>query len=106
MTPTNPTPPPASSGRGGNGDHHAHDRHHAQQGHADHDGLYNEDVAHEDTDVNIRTLVIFCLGLVAVVAVASFAMGGLFRLFEDRAGQNDPPISPSCPPLGRMNKNA
>ena len=87
MTPTNPGP-------------HAHDSYHAQHGHADHDGLYNEDVAHEHSDVNVRSLLMFCLGLAVVVAVAFVAMYGLFIVFERQAVQNDPVLSPLTLPAG------
>lgn len=89
MTPTNPDP-------------HAHDRFHAAHGHADHDGLYNEDVAHEHSDVNVRGLLMFCLGLVVVAAVVHVAMWGLFVVFERQAAQNDPVVSPLAVPAGQM----
>jgi hypothetical protein len=89
MTPTNPDP-------------HAHDSYHAQHGHADHDGLYNEDVAHEHSDVNVRSLLMFCLGLAGVVAVAFVAMYGLFIVFDRQADQNDPVLSPLTLPAGEL----
>lgn len=89
MTPTNP-------------DHHAHDTFHAAHGHADHDGLYNEDVAHEHSDINIRALVMFCVGLVIVAVVVHIAMWGLFVVFERQAVQNDPILSPLTLPAGEL----
>jgi hypothetical protein len=88
MTPTRPDP-------------HAHDSYHAQHGHASHDGLHNEDVAHEHSDVNIRALLMFCVGLIAVVAVVQVAMWGLFVVFERQAVQNDPVLSPHAIPAGQ-----
>ena len=89
MTPINPDP-------------HAHDTFHAAHGHAAHDGLYNEDVAHEHSDVNIRALLMFCLGLVVVTAVVQVAMWGLFVVFERQAVQNDPVLSPLMLPAGEL----
>jgi hypothetical protein len=85
-----------------NPDPHAHDSFHAQHGHAEHDGLYNEDVAHEYSDVNIRGLLMFCVGLAAIVVVVFVAMRGLFGVFEGQAVQNDPVLSPHAVPAGQQ----
>jgi hypothetical protein len=95
MKPTEPTPPPAH-------DSHALDRHHAAHGHTDHDGLYNEDVAHEYSDVNVRSLLVFCFGLIAICGVVAVAMYGLFIVFENQAVQNDPVMSPLAAPAGQL----
>ena len=50
MTPTNPTPPRASSAER----RHRHGRRASRRHALRHDGLHNEDVAHEHSDVNIR----------------------------------------------------
>jgi hypothetical protein len=92
MTPTN-----SGHGHGQS----ALDRHHAQHGHADHDGLYNEDVAHEYSDVDVRSVLVFCFGLMAIVAVVAFAMYGMFLVLENQAAQNDPVISPLAVPAGQ-----
>ena len=89
MTPINPDP-------------HAHDSFHAQHGHTSHDGLYNEDVAHEHSDINIRALLMFCLGIVVVVGVVQVAMWGLVIVFERQAVQNDPVLSPHAVPAGKL----
>jgi hypothetical protein len=83
-------------------DPHAHDRFHAAHGHQEHDGLYNEDVAHEYSDVNVRGLIMFCVGLVVVAVVVAVAMWGLFVVFERQAAENDPPISPLARPAGQL----
>ena len=75
---------------------------HSQHGHAEHDGLYNEDVAHEHADVNVRAVLMFCLGLVVVVGVVQVAMWGFFNLLERQAVQNDPVVSPLAVPAGRL----
>ncbi|HVL68646.1 MAG TPA: hypothetical protein VM364_15395 [Vicinamibacterales bacterium] len=81
---------------------HDHDRHHAEHGHAAHDGLYNEDVAHEHSDVNVRALLLFCAGLAALVAVVFVAMWGLFVVFERQAAGNDPVLTPHALPAGQL----
>ena len=84
-----------------NPDPHAHDSFHAQHGHAEHDGLYNEDVAHEHSDVNIRGLLMFCVGLFGLTGLMYVAMYGLFIVFERQAVQNDPVLSPHAIPAGQ-----
>ena len=84
-----------------NPDPHAHDSFHAQHGHADHDGLYNEDVAHEHSDVNVRGLLMFCVGLLGLTGLIFAAMYGLFIVFERQAVQNDPVLSPHAIPSGQ-----
>lgn len=103
MAPTDPTPPrrrPAHPDA--LQDPHAHDRHHAAHGHTDHDGLYNEDVAHEHSDINVRALLYFCAGLVVVAAVVHVAVWGLFIVFERQAVANDPVLSPLAVPSGQL----
>ena len=77
----------------------------AAAGHAHHDplyddGLHNEDVAHEHSDINVRAVLIFAGGLAAVVFVCAVAMYGLFSLFERQAAANDPVVSPLARPAG------
>ena len=116
MTPTDPTSPSASSRQAPTSpsassrhqgpsarvpDPHELDRLHAQHGHTEHDGLYNEDVVHEYSDVEVRPLLVFSFGLVAIVAVVAVAMWGLFNVFENQAAQNDPVMSPVAVPAGQ-----
>jgi hypothetical protein len=92
MTPTDPkrtVPGP---------DVHAYDRFHAEHGHAEHDGLYNEDVAHEYSDVNVRALLLSAAGLVAVVLVCAAAMYVLFGVFERMAAASDRAVTPLAGP--------
>ena len=106
MTPTDPHRPQKPAG------HHAdeplyaeprlHDRYHAEHGHAAHDGAFNEDVAHEHSDVNVRALLVFCLGLVVIAAVIHVAMWGLFVVLERQAAANDPVMSPLARPAGQL----
>jgi hypothetical protein len=84
MTPTKPS-------------HHGHDDHL----YSDAD-FHNEDVAHEHSDVNVRALLIFCIGLAAVAAIVHIAMYGLFIVFERQAAANDPVVSPLTRPAGAL----
>lgn len=110
MTPTDrhaPTPPTGVGGKRPLKDSegltiHTHDAHHARHGHHDHDGLYNEDVAHEDTDVNIRQLILYTAGLVVLSLISAGIVYGLFNLFERQAAKNDPVLSPQAIPAGQF----
>jgi hypothetical protein len=64
--------------------------------------LHNEDVAHEHSDVNVRALLIFAFGLMAVVAACAAAMYGLFNVLESQAASNDPVMSPLSRPAGQL----
>lgn len=66
------------------------------------DALHNEDVAHEHSDVSIRTLVMFTLGLAGVTGGVMLLMAGLFSVFESRAANNDPVLSPHAIPSGQL----
>ena len=57
--------------------------------------MHNEDVAHEHGDVNIRTIIAFGIAILAVVAISSALMYGLFwGVFEKQAKARDPEVSP------------
>jgi hypothetical protein len=92
MTPTDPERPAPGA------DSHAYDRFHAEHGHADHDGLYNEDVAHEYSDVNVRALLLSAVGLAVVVAACAGIVYGLFEVFERQAAANDRVVTPLARP--------
>ena len=66
------------------------------------DALHNEDVAHEHTDVSIRTLVMFALGLAGVTGAVMLAMAGLFVALESNAAKSDPVLSPHAIPSGQL----
>jgi len=63
--------------------------------------MHNEDVAHEQSDVNIRTLLAFAGALVLVVAFSAALMYGLFVALEKQAEKRDPQISPVAAPAGQ-----
>jgi hypothetical protein len=109
MTPTNPSSRPETDApvRGAlpdsaGHDLHTHDAHHARHGHADHDGLYNEDVAHEDSDVNIRQLIGYTIGLLALCLAAAAVVLVVFNMLEGQAAKADPVLSPNAIPAGQQ----
>ena len=64
--------------------------------------LHNEDVAHEHTDVNVRTLLMCAFGLLLITGVVMVAMWGLFQVFDGQAAANDPVRSPLARPAGQL----
>lgn len=104
MTPTDPTPPQASSrqvppghaGHAGPAGHH-HDDHLYDQA-----ALHNEDVAHEHSDVNVRAILASAVGLFAVVGVCALIVLVLFNFLESQAAANDPVMSPLVQPSGQL----
>lgn len=69
-----------------------------------HDAGYehNEDVAHEHTDINIRTVLLAALALAVVIGIVQVAMWALFNVFEHQAAANDPQLSPLAVPAGQL----
>jgi hypothetical protein len=63
---------------------------------------HNPDVAHEHSDVNVRAILWFCAGLVAVAVVIHVAIWGLFELFETRTAAADPAPAPLAAPAGQL----
>jgi hypothetical protein len=51
-------------------------------------------VAHETSDVNIRSILLFGAGIALVGIAAAVLMWGLFGVFERQAAADDPPVSP------------
>jgi hypothetical protein len=64
--------------------------------------LHNEGVAHEHADIDIRAITIFLGLMFAMCGVVALLMGGLFKLLEYRAAQNDPQLSPIARPASVM----
>ncbi|MEJ7709239.1 MAG: hypothetical protein WKF84_05100 [Pyrinomonadaceae bacterium] len=46
--------------------------------------IHNVDVAHEESDVNVRAILWFVLGLGIMTAISFALMGGLYKFFEQR----------------------
>ena len=72
-------------------------------GHGD-DPLHNEDVAHEHSDINIRAIVVFLVGLTLVGVLSAAAMWVVFIVLDRQAAKNDPTLSPLARPAGEMPK--
>ena len=56
--------------------------------------MHNEAVAHEHSDVNVRTLLSFAAALLVLVAISAALMYGLFVVLEKQAEGRDPQVSP------------
>jgi hypothetical protein len=63
--------------------------------------MHNPDVAHEEADINIRTVLMFAGGLAVIVVISALLMGLLFRVLSSQAAANDPQVSPLAPPSGQ-----
>ena len=63
--------------------------------------LHNQDVAHEEADINIRTVLSFAVGMAVVVALSAGLMGIMFRVLSNQAAANDPHVSPLAIPSGQ-----
>jgi len=83
---------------------HSHGQPH-EPGRHDHlydDPMQNEDVAHEHSDVNVRAVLMFCFGLIAVTGIMMTVVYGLFWTFERQAKANDPIVTPLAEPAGQL----
>ena len=101
MMPTDPAPSQGSSGHAapgaaGRGSHHD-DEHLYDQAE-----IQNEDVDHEHSDVNVRAIIAYAVGMAVVVAVCAVASYGLMQFFEHQAAANDPVVSPLAQPAGQL----
>ncbi len=56
--------------------------------------MHNEDVSHESSDINIRTIISLAVGLAVVVVLAAGLMYAMFRILESHAEAEDPQLSP------------
>jgi hypothetical protein len=66
------------------------------------DALHNEDVAHEHSDVNVRSLLLSAAAMAAVVLFTFGAMWVMFHALEDMAAKRDPVLSPHALPAGQL----
>ena len=60
--------------------------------------LHNEDVAHEHSDVNIRTILAFGAGMAALVIGSALLMSLMFHTLASQASARDPELSPVAAP--------
>jgi hypothetical protein len=67
-----------------------------------HGELHNEDVAHEHSDINVRSILTFALAVTIVGILAAAGMAGLFHLFQKQAAANEPRITPLAMPATKM----
>ncbi len=58
----------------------------------------NEDVLHETSDIDLRTILAFGAGMVALVAVSAVLMWLMFRVLANQAAAKDPQLSPLAAP--------
>lgn len=66
------------------------------------EGLDNEEVAHEHSDINIRAVLTFAAVLAAVGIVVHVLMYGVLWYLEGQARVNDPELSPLAAPAAQM----
>jgi hypothetical protein len=63
--------------------------------------MHNEDVAHEHSDINIRTVLAFGAGMAVVVVASALLVLIVFRMLERQEAAHDPDISPVAAPVGQ-----
>jgi hypothetical protein len=63
--------------------------------------IHNPDVAHEESDVNTRVIVMFGVGLFIAIAITFFIVLGLFRLFESIEARSNEAAIPASQLLVR-----
>ncbi|HSL24108.1 MAG TPA: hypothetical protein VK886_21420 [Vicinamibacterales bacterium] len=57
-------------------------------------------VAHEESDVNVRAIVIFTLALFVVGAIVHLVLWGLMGMYARQAAAADPAVTPLAAPAG------
>lgn len=75
---------------------------HTEHHHYTPEELHNVDVAHEEADVNVRTILFYAVGLAVVTMISAALMYGLFMVFERQAAASDPNMSPLAVPSTEM----
>jgi len=71
-------------------------------GHGAGDPHDNEQVDHEHSDINVRTVLVFGAGLIVVTVVCQVLVWVLFGVLERQAASNDPQVSPLALPAGQL----
>jgi hypothetical protein len=71
-----------------------HTKHGDSQRELDGSHIGNPDVAHEESDVRIKPIAIFCVGLTVAAIVIHLLIAGLFKYFEDRERKSEGPPGP------------
>jgi hypothetical protein len=65
-----------------------------------HGALENPEVAHEESDINVRAVIWFVVILTATAISVQIAMWGMFRVFDKIEVKNDPYVTPLAPKPG------
>ncbi len=71
-------------------------------GHGHAGSLDNPDVSHEESDIDVATVLRFGGLLAATVLVCAVVVWGVFRLLERQAAARDPQLSPLARPAGQL----
>lgn len=66
------------------------------------DGLQNPDVMHEDTDIDVRTVLKFGAGMVAIAVACAIIIRVVFGVLERQAVAADPQPSAVARPAGQL----
>jgi hypothetical protein len=67
-----------------------------------HGSLENVEVAHEQSDINIRAVIWFVAILVVTAVAINLSMWGLFVVLDRMDAKNDPVLSPLAAPAGQL----
>ena len=67
-----------------------------------HGELVNEDVHHEESDINVRAILWFVAILAAITVAIQIAMWGMFKGLDWYEVRNEPYVTPLAPPAGQQ----
>ncbi len=70
--------------------------------HGDDDPMNNPDVAHEDSDIDVATVLKAAAGLLLTVVVCAVIVRVIFGEFTREAAARDPKLSPLARPAGQL----
>jgi hypothetical protein len=65
-------------------------------------GMQNPEVGHDESDVDVATILRFGAGLAAIVVVCAVIVWLVFRVLDRQAASRDPKISPVAVPSGQL----
>jgi hypothetical protein len=82
--------------------HLSHGDSHGAGHHYKPEELHNDDVAHEESDINIQALIWSAVVLAGVCLTTAALMAGLFKVLEAQAKSRDPKLSPLVLPATVM----
>lgn len=66
------------------------------------EGLRNEDVAHEHSDIAVRPILLAAAALAAIGILVHVLMYGVWWVLDEQAKQSDPQVSPLAEPAVQM----